>query len=71
MIQKPQLVDVDTTIDELHKTRERLAEKFGGNIAAILEDARRRMAASGRPIWQGSAPNKSPHRTATGRRNST
>ena len=45
--------DIDTTIEELHRTRERLAAKFGGNIRAILDDARRRQAASQRPTWQG------------------
>ncbi|MBW3600674.1 MAG: hypothetical protein KY475_25850 [Planctomycetes bacterium] len=54
MIHKTQIVDVDTTIDDIHRTRERLAEKFGGDIKAILEDARQRQAASGRPIWQGT-----------------
>lgn len=43
----------DPIIDEIHRTRERLGEKFGGDIKAILEDARLRMAATGRPIWQG------------------
>lgn len=43
----------DPIIDEIHRTRERLAEKFGGDIQAILADARQRMAASGQPIWQG------------------
>ena len=37
--------EVDTTIEELHRTRERLAAKFNGNIRAILDDARRRQAA--------------------------
>ena len=50
--------DVDTTIEELHRTRERLAAKFSGNIRAILDDARRRQAASQRPTWQGKLPNK-------------
>lgn len=58
MIQKTQIVDVDTTIEDIHRTRERLAEKFGGDIKAILEDARQRQAASGRPIWQGTAAKK-------------
>jgi hypothetical protein len=48
----------DTTIQEIHRTRERMAEKFGGNIAAILEDARQRQAASGRPLWQGRSTDK-------------
>ena len=55
MIQKS---DVDTTIEEIHRTRERLAEKFGGDIKAILEDARRRQAASGRPTWSALSANK-------------
>ena len=29
----------DTTIDEIHQTRERLAAKFGGDIRAILDNA--------------------------------
>jgi hypothetical protein len=48
----------DTTIDEIHRTRELMADKFGGDIAAILEDARKRQAASGRPVWQGPSSNK-------------
>ncbi len=48
MIQK---TDVDTTIAEIHGTRERLAAKFGGDIDAILEDARKRQDQSGHPIW--------------------
>ena len=55
MIQK---ADIDSTIDDIHRTRERLAEKFGGDITAILEDARRRQAASKRPTWQGPSANK-------------
>ncbi len=48
----------DTTIDEIHRTRERMAEKFGGDIAAILEDARKRQEASGRAVWQGPSSDK-------------
>ena len=55
MIQKS---DVDSTIEEIHRTRERLAEKFGGDIRAILVDARRRQAASGRPTWSALSANK-------------
>ncbi len=50
--------DRDTTIDEIHRTRERMADKFGGDIAAIVEDARKRQAASGRPVWRGSSANQ-------------
>jgi len=49
----------DTIIDEIHRTRERMADKFGGDIAAILEDARKRQEASGQPVWQGRSSNKS------------
>ena len=48
----------DPVIDEIHQTRERMADKFGGDIAAILEDARKRQTASGRPVWRGSSSNK-------------
>ena len=48
----------DTTIREIHRTREQMADKFGGDIAAILEDARKRQAASGRPEWHGRSPEK-------------
>ena len=51
----------DTIIEEIHRTRQRMAEQFGGDIAAILEDARKRQAASGRPVWQGRSSNKAIH----------
>ena len=35
-----------------------MAEKFGGDVAAILEDARKRQEASGIAIWQGSSSEK-------------
>jgi hypothetical protein len=53
--------DLDPVIDEIHRTRERMAEKFGGDIAAILEDARKRQAASGRAIWKGPTSNGAPN----------
>lgn len=51
--------DRDTTIDEIHRTRERLAAKFDHDIKAILADARRRQAESGHPVWQGKPAKKS------------
>ena len=48
----------DTILDEIHRTRQRMAEKFGGDLAAILEDAWKRQEASGRAIWQGSSSNQ-------------
>ena len=38
----------DTTIADIHKTRERISDAFGGDIRAITEDARRRQEQSGR-----------------------
>ena len=51
----------DPVLEEIHRTRRQMAEKFGGDIAAILEDARQRQAASGRPMWQGQTSNKAIH----------
>ena len=36
----------------IHATRRRIAEKFGHDLAAIIEDAHKRQAASGREIWR-------------------
>ena len=44
--------DRDMTIGDIHATRRRIAEKFGHDLAAIIEDAQKRQAASGREIWQ-------------------
>ena len=30
---------LDTTIDDIHRVREQMAAKFGGDLNAILEDA--------------------------------
>lgn len=38
----------DTTITDIHKTREMISDAFGGNIRAISEDARKRQQQSGR-----------------------
>lgn len=56
MIQKT--TNRDTIIEAIHRTRQQMAEKFGGDIAAILEDARKRQEASGRAIWRGPLSNK-------------
>lgn len=42
----------DSTIREIHAIREQLSDKFGGNIGAILADARERQRMSGRRILQ-------------------
>ena len=56
MVQKKN--DIDPTIDEIHRTREQTADKFNGDIDAILEDARKRQSASERPVWRGPSPNR-------------
>ena len=38
----------DTTIADIHKTRERISDAFGGDIRAIAEDVRKRQEQSGR-----------------------
>jgi len=43
----------DPIIEEIHETRRKIAEKFGSDIRAIADDARKRQAASGHPIWKG------------------
>ena len=50
MTQKPP--DRDTTIEDIHRTRQRIAEQFGNDLAAIVEDARKREATSGHEIWR-------------------
>jgi hypothetical protein len=48
----------DPIIDEIHRIRQQMAEKFDYDITAILEDAWKRQEASGRAIWQGPSSNK-------------
>lgn len=51
---------VDSTISDIHKTRQRISDKFDGNINAILEDARQRQAQSGRrTVSYAKSPNQS------------
>jgi hypothetical protein len=50
--------DRDTTIEDIHATRRRIAEKFGYDLAAIVEDAKKRQATSGHEIWRPK-PNSS------------
>ncbi len=59
MIQKSK---ADAVIEEIHRTRREISERFNGDIDAIAEDAARRLAESDRPIWQPKATNKSLHR---------
>ena len=50
----------DDILEEIHRTRERIAEKFNYDIAAIVEDARKRQEASGWPIWQPAPKEEAP-----------
>ncbi len=42
---------IDPIIDEIHQTRREMSDRFQGDFVAMLDDARRRQEASGRPIW--------------------
>ena len=59
MIQK--LTTTDPVIDEIHRTRREISDRFGGDLHAILADARQRQAASGRPVWSPELANKPTH----------
>lgn len=56
MIHKP---EPETPIEEIHRIRREISTRFGGNIAAIAEDAARRQLASGRPVWQAKPASQS------------
>ncbi len=47
----------DPVIDEIHRIRREMSDKFGGDLAAMVEDARQRQATSGRPIWKPKTTN--------------
>jgi hypothetical protein len=55
-----QRISLDTTIDDIHRVREQMAAKFGGDLNAILDDARKRQEASGRAVWRGPAQSSAP-----------
>jgi len=42
----------DPILDEIHRTRRAVCERFGGDVRAMLDDARGRQKASGRPVWR-------------------
>ena len=55
MIQKS---TAESPIDEIHRIRREISDRFGGDISAIADDAAQRQAASGRPVWQPKSTNK-------------
>ena len=58
MIQK--LTTTDPVIDEIHRTRRENSDRFGGDLHAILADARKRQAAAGHPVWSPELANIKP-----------
>jgi len=50
--QMKQQITTDPVLDEIHQTRREIAARFDGDFTAMLDDARRRQEASGRPIWK-------------------
>ncbi len=49
MIQK---LTIDPIIEEIHRVRREMSDRFGGDFVAMLDDARQRQEASRRPIWK-------------------
>jgi hypothetical protein len=48
----------DTVVEEIHRTRRAISDRFHGDIAAIAADAEARRAESGHPVWNPETPNK-------------
>jgi hypothetical protein len=42
----------ESIIEELHRIRREISDRFGGDISAIAEDAAERLVKSGRPMWK-------------------
>ena len=63
MIQKS---TTETPIEEIHRIRREISDRFGGDIDAIAADAERRAQASGQPIWQGKTANQTMQRSVGG-----
>ena len=61
MIQIPM---TDPILDEIHQTRREMSDRFQGDFVAMLDDARRRQAAGGRPVWRPKPSNPSDPRNA-------
>ena len=55
----------DSPIQEIHRTRREISDRFGGDVYAIAEDAARRQAASNRPAWKPGTSDKSTQPTAS------
>lgn len=56
----------ETPIEEIHRYRREISDRFGGDIAAISADAARRARESGRPMWQPKTTNRAMQRSGDG-----
>ena len=59
MIQKPK---TESPVDEIHRIRREISDRFGGDISTIADDAAQRLASSGRPVWQPKRTNNAMQR---------
>ncbi len=57
----------DPVIEEIHKVRREISDRFGGDVLAIAADANARMVASGCPVWKPS-DNNTMHRSGKSER---
>ena len=51
----------ESPIEEIHRIRRDISDRFAGDIAAIAEDAAKRQAESNRPVWQPNTTNQAMH----------
>lgn len=54
MIRK--VITTDPVLDEIHRIRRDISERFGGDLHAILADAHKRQAAGDRAVWSPARP---------------
>ena len=52
----------DPIIEEIHRTRRDMSDKFNGDFVTMLKDARRRQEVSGGKVWQPKPPSKADQR---------
>jgi len=53
---------IDPIVEEIHDTRREIAKRFNYDIRKISEDAKRRQALEGRPVWQPESANNAVNR---------
>ena len=51
----------ESAIEEIHRIRREISDRFGGDIVAIADDAARRQVESKRPVWQPKTANQAGH----------